>query len=565
VSLTLTLTGKQPAAAQQYAVAVSTPGAGHYRRFLDLTQLRERFGAPDERVTRVSRWAQAAGFRVGDLDATGTRLPITGATRVAEKAFGVTVRYSIRDGARVRTAPTARVPVVIARDVTAVSGLHQHVAQPLHERAAPPASATTLSRDGVSCSTYWAQWNNATVPQKYPSGRQSNQLCGYTGPQLRALYGLNPADTGAGQTIVIVGAYNQPSTLADANATFALNGVAALPASRYQVKTYPTGGGGTAGCDEDSWHLEQALDVQTVHSLAPHARVVYVAAADCTQLEETLAKVITDTALNATIVSNSWGIAAEPADSAYLATVNSTLARAAILGVGTYFASGDTGDTTTATGSRTPAVTFPASSPWATAVGGTTSAIGQNLGVQWQTGWENAANTRTAAGWTPLSPPFIGGAGGGRSAHFDKPTWQSNIPGSRRAVPDIAALADPYTGLLVGSTVDGRFGTGPVGGTSLATPVVASLAALAQAKAGAGSVIGFLAPTLYANKAAGAATTADVQHVAAGIWTPAVPGEAPGEYLIDIDAGVESLSTTSGWDPVTGLGTPGRTFLTDVG
>jgi subtilase family serine protease len=126
-------------------------------------------------------------------------------------------------------------------------------------------------------------------------------------------------------------------------------------------------------------------------------------------------------------------------------------------------------------------------------------------------------------------------------------------------------LADPYTGFYVGYTLNGRYQAGPIGGTSLATPIIASLAAVAQAKAGGDSTIGLLAPVLYAKAAAGRTTTIDTKHVAAGIWTPGISATLPrADYLIDVDAGVQSLKTASGYDPVTGLGTPGRTFLTDI-
>lgn len=589
VTLTLTLVGNRPEkAVADYATTVVTPGSWDYGNFPTITQVRDRFGASPARVQRVTEWARRAGLSVGALDATGIRLAVSGSVSAVEEAFGVTLDAGIRDGVRVRTAALGRIPSAVRADVAGVQGLSPLVARPMHVRvgawgqarvtcqnAVVPAhrcaehagvsAAVGGSQDGEFCAPYWAAWNTSKVPQKYPAGLQSNQLCGYTGPQLRALYGLEGSDTGAGQTIVIVGAYNQASTLADANAAFAANGVPALPASRYVVKTY-TGDTGVQGCDEAAWHWEQALDVQTVHTLAPEARIVYAAAADCTQLEETLAGVIADTGLGATIVSNSWGILTEPDDSSYLAATNAILARAAILGIGTYVASGDGGDTTTVTGSRTPAVSFPASSPWTTAVGGTTSALDAGNTVLWQTGWENAGNQLSSGSWARISPPFIGGAGGGRSASFAKPTWQSSIPGDTRAVPDLAALADPYTGFTIGTSIDGQYVTGPVGGTSLATPIVASVAALAQARAGAGSDIGLLTPLLYTDAAAGGTITGDVQHVDAGVWTPWLDDtHADGDYLVDVDARVESLTTGAGYDHVTGLGIPGRSFLSDVG
>jgi hypothetical protein len=59
--------------------------------------------------------------------------------------------------------------------------------------------------------------------------------------------------------------------------------------------------------------------------------------------------------------------------------------------------------------------------------------------------------------------------------------------------------------------------------------------------------------------------TTDVVHVAAGIWTPTLPDATTGSFLLDTDAGVQSLSTSSGWDPVTGLGAPGSSFLDGLG
>ena len=204
---------------------------------------------------------------------------------------------------------------------------------------------------------------------------------------------------------------------------------------------------------------------------------------------------------------------------------------------------------------------FPASSPWTTAVGGTTSALNASDQVLWQTGWETAANTLTSAGtWQRLTPPLLAGAGGGNSQRFDKPTWQAATPGTTRSVPDIAALADPFTGLRIGYTTSGGYVTTPTGGTSLATPIVASLVAVAQARAGDADA-GFLAPVLYAKPG----LLTDVRHVAAGIWTPTITAtQSAGNYLLDVDSRVQSLTTGVGYDQVTGLGVPGSAFLTGL-
>ncbi|MFG2042248.1 protease pro-enzyme activation domain-containing protein [Dactylosporangium sp. NPDC048998] len=559
VTLTLTLAA-DPQTVSAAATEVSTPGSASFGRHLTRSQVRDRYGASAGQVDRVTRWATKAGFRVVGLDDTRSRLTITGTVRQARVAFGTQLRATTRDGVRVRAAAsTARIPTPVRADVRAVSGLSQQVARPLIARPAAVPNA-----DGQYCSAYWAQYNKASVPQKYPSGRQSNVLCGYNGSQLRAMYGLGANDRGQGQTIVIVGAYINPTALADANTTFAKNGVPALPANRFVVKQYNLPGG-ASGCDRDSWYAEQALDVQTVHTLAPDARIVYAAAPDCTQLEETVAAVIADTSIDSTVISASWGIVGEPNDPAYLSATNTILARAALLGIGFYAGSGDYGDHSSLDGANGPTAMFPASSPWATAVGGTSTGLNASNQVVVQTGWESAANVLSGGTWKRLNPALAGGAGGGPSHFFDKPAWQANLPGSKRTLPDVSALADPYTGFYVGYTVGGQYRAGPIGGTSLATPIIASLTAVAQARTGGTTVVGLATPVLYAKAAAGRPIVTDVKHVDAGIWTPATAaGQPSGDYLLDLDAGVQSLKTGPGYDPVTGLGVPGPSYLTDL-
>lgn len=591
VSAILTLTPARPV--EPAATAVSDPASKGFRRFLSLGQVRARFGAPPARVARVTRWARDAGFAVGRVDGMGSRLPITGNAAAVRRAFGVSLVETMVSGVWVRSASPAQVPAAIAADVLTVTGLSQPVAVPMSLRSclAPPATSNALAAaplettagcaaqpalagaGGASCALAWGEQPVPAALEHALPSRVSVPLCGYTGPQLRTLYGLAGSDDGAGQTVVVVGAYNSPSTLADANRTFALTGVASLPAGRYQVRTLPDAGSTmVTGCDRAAWAVQQAASVQAVHALAPGARIVYVAAPDCTRLVDALAAVVSDAGLAGAVVSLGWGVPAEALADGDRAATDAVLARAALRGMSTVSASGFYGAAVTA-GPWTPNVAYPASSPWTTAVGGTTSAVGVGERVLWQTGWASVVGDRQQAGRRDLQPlrgagvvPFgrrdivpagrrdvvLAAAGGGPSRYGARPSWQTGTVGGYRQVPDVAALADPLTGLRVGLT-NGEYLVRPTGGTGLATPVVAALTALAQARTGTRA--GLLAPLLYARAAAGRPLVGDVRHVAAAVW---VPQNGRG-LVVAVDAAHERSGP--GWDPVTGLGTPGARFL----
>jgi subtilase family serine protease len=118
---------------------------------------------------------------------------------------------------------------------------------------------------------------------------------------------------------------------------------------------------------------------------------------------------------------------------------------------------------------------MPASSPFATGIGGTSLFLNSNNHIQFQTGWGNNETRLTyPAPNPPYDPPlhlgFIYGAGGGTSAIWPQPPFQSSLMSKYRQVPDISYIADPYTGVNVIMTVGGSTVLEVIGGTSLATP-----------------------------------------------------------------------------------------------
>jgi subtilase family serine protease len=288
----------------------------------------------------------------------------------------------------------------------------------------------------------------------------------------------------------------------------------------------------------------------------------------------------------ADIVSNSWGFSG--GDSKLPAGVvpafEQVFEQGAAEGIGFYFASGDDGDQSTVTPGGQTSVMYPASDPWVTSVGGTSLATGPGGRYEWETGWGDdiAPLSADGTGWTALPGTFAGGATGGPSGLFTQPfyqrgivpAWLSHPAGATtamRVVPDIAADADSATGMLIGLTKQASATSAPaytervVGGTSLATPLIASIQADAQQALG--FPIGFANPAIYLRY--GTRAYRDVTDDALGpgvqiatvdaLASPIPAGDAP-DYAVTL-AHDTSLQATPGYDDVTGVGTPTAAFL----
>ncbi len=187
------------------------------------------------------------------------------------------------------------------------------------------------------------------------------------------------------------------------------------------------------------------------------------------------------------VISNSYGGFEDQTPAAELGVENSINELAAAFGVSANFSTGDSGDFSTVLPAAT--VSNPANSPFATAVGGTSLFINKDKTMKFQTGWGN--NITRIADVTPnppVVPPlllgFDGGSGGGTSAFFSKPSFQKSLSGGKRKLPDIAYVADPFTGVEIIITQGRQQFVTVIGGTSLACPTFSALWALANQAAG---------------------------------------------------------------------------------
>jgi subtilase family serine protease len=429
------------------------------------------------------------------------------------------------------------------------------------------------------------------IPQAEGHTGALDGVCGYTPQQLRSAYGTR-ADSGKGATVAIVLDGSLATMLADANRFFAAHHLPGFTDGQFTVNTGPGFG---ASCADFAEVPEEPLDVETAHIIAPAAKVTYVAA-NCTAdpqqgLLDAETRVV-DQHLG-DVSTESFSILESSFTPAVAAAWTQVFEQGAAEGIGFNFDSGDGGDDTAGTaigagvagGSATPAdlgtpkaVTFPASDPWATAVGGTTLEIGRSGTVTGELGWGDTGTDENATGTGYSEPPpgtFQEGSTGGRSTLFPQPAYQRGVVPAAlstdggtlpaaRAVPDVAANASPVTGWLIAYTPPGGLYSEVVeGGTSGSSPIVASLEA--DAKQPAGHAIGFANPLLY-----------DLRHSAGirDITAPSYPAVAlepnsacfamntpgPGPCLITLGLDT-SLTEATGYDDVTGVGSVTGNFI----
>lgn len=255
--------------------------------------------------------------------------------------------------------------------------------------------------------------------------------------QIIGAYNLNSATGGAGTTIAIVDAYDDP-TIANDLATF--SSYFGLPAATFVKHKMATTISVNSG-----WALETSLDVEWAHAIAPQATILLVEAKS-NSLTDLLAAVSYATSYTGVkAVSMSWGGSEFSTETSYDSYFNAP-------GIAFFASSGDNGA----------GVIWPSSSPNVIGVGGTTLNLDSSGAVISETAWS--------------------GSGGGVSAYETKPTYQTNygVTTTKRAVPDVSYDADPNTGVLVydSTPYQGWSGWWVVGGTSAGAPQWAAIQAL---------------------------------------------------------------------------------------
>ncbi len=467
---------------EAFLADVQDPSSPRYRQFLSQADFDALYAPTPAQEEAVVDHLRGAGLRVTERFPNRLLVGAAGSVAALERAFGVEMHSVQRAGKRHYAAlDEPSLPAEMASYVVGVIGLDDLSERHPHVGSVEPAAA--------------------------PRAALGSNCCHLSPNDVFAFYDNTAAASGAGETIVIAGAYAWRDT--DNTGFNSQWGLPQLPAGSAQVCTGPSTSAGCKFSSRDS--IEIALDVEYAHGTAPAARVLnYMSASTSTADFTTMYnRIVTDNPGH--VVSTSWGACEVALSAASQQTDDNIFANANAIGQSWFAASGDSGsrDCNNILG-----VDNPANSPHVIGVGGTRPACSSGL----------TSSSPACGGYG--SESAWSGSGGGVSQVFARPAFQSGcgVPaGTRRLVPDVALEADTSPGNYVAE--NGSWWI--VGGTSDAAPQWAGLAAgLAQQS---GGPLGSPGALLY-----GVCGTAALHDVTSG---------SNGDY----SAGV-------GYDLVTGLG-----------
>jgi subtilase family serine protease len=605
-------------------------GSGQYHKWLTQDQFNAAYAPTSQEVNSVQNFLTAHGLSVVAVAENNVYVKVQGSVAAVEKAFHVQIDNFGLQGVTYRSnTADPSINDLSGAHVAGITGMDDYGYQPnLTQQIEPdgtPTQPVAIGSHpnglffegqcfrGVQTKTFKDSSTSTTATytgNRYGADITNNKLghlppCGYSPSEIQTAYNMAPLYsqglTGAGQTIVITDAFGSSTIRQDAEVFSQVYGLPDLTSSNFQVLRAPGAVNSTVcnphGLCATNWDLETTLDVEWAHAMAPGANIdLVIAGNNSSDLDEAINYAVVHHLGN--VISNSWGGPEDLGNPARLDRVNRILEQAAAEGIDVNFSSGDCGDESVqipgCAGFKT--VDFPASSPFATGIGGTSLALNSDNTIAFQTGWGNnltrVAN-RVSEGSTPVNPPlhlgFQGGAGGGASLTFARPAFQSGVsfPGTTRLVPDASMVSDPFTGAEYIQTVNGQLSVGVIGGTSLGVQMFGGIMAVATQKAG--HPLGQAAPLLY-NLPGGAVTDVGAfsspNNVTGSITTPsgttnysaddlAAPLDGVTQYYsalynspfstrwFDITFGTDSsLITGPGWDDVTGVGTPnGANFV----
>ena len=529
----------------------SNPSSSTYGQYPSLSTLQKKYGASSSKSNGVINAFKKYGV-TAKLDATHLRVSATISIKNAQKLFG-TPWNLYKTGGETIALPvhTPKLPSGMNGNVDTVAGVRLQVSGSSSSVPTSDAVARTAAFAGGT-PTRTGTSDPGCAPTQFPSAVTAS--AGLFPNQVLSAYGIEPVQAaglrGEGSSVAIVGAgptvNNDLTTFRNC---FGFDGTSLQIHNGQNLKPI----------------LESSLDSQVIAMVAPKlsrfdlwAHSINESADDgdvlgfLQMLAQPIQAATSGTPLP-NVISVSYGVC-ESQVSPYSASrtiAERQLAATAALGITTVVAAGDAGSSTCAHGvpssqltsaDKAQSASWPATSPWVLAVGGT------NLSL-------NDDNSIASSGvWNDTAYPFpyqkASGGGGGVSTFESRPWWQPAIPSQskHRMVPDVAVFADEAPGYTIVCSSDVKScPSSPaqtitfVGGTSAAAPLVAGMIALwdQQARQTGGPRPGFLPPLLYT-----------------------IAKQAPSAFLDvsvgtnEIFSGVSCCSAGPGFDLASGNGSP---------
>ena len=526
ITLNFKPTAAQQSALQDLLKQQQDPASAAYHQWLQPQQFADRFGLSASDLAKVAAWAESQGFRVDYQAHTRTWIHISGSAAQVQSAFHLQLhRYEVDGETHFANAGDPSIPAALEPLVSVIRGLDDFYPKPPHRLARPRPEFT---QPGTT--------THLLVPADLWTIYDMNPL-------------LNAGYNGTGQKLVVVGQSN-----VDLTDVRLFRQDVGLPANDPQIVVAVSDPGTV-----ESQQQEIDLDLEWAGGMAPNATIIYVytnSAAGAVQyaIDKNLAPV----------VSSSYAECEQLVTGPAIAAFESLAQQANAMGITWVAASGDQGaaacDTspTATTAVNGLAVNIPASIPEVTGVGGTTF-------TDPVTGfWSPNNNPVTGASALSYIPEVawndsavsahLSASGGGASALYPKPSWQTGlgVPNDgARDVPDLAFAASPnhdgYVWVYQGSVQ--QLATG---GTSASTPVFAGMLVLLNAYLVANhlqatSGLGNINPTLY--RLAHSSTTAFHDITSGSNIVPCAISSTP-----DCTSGNMGWTAGPGYDQVTGLG-----------
>lgn len=489
---------KDQAGLDAFLTDVSNPNSPNYGRYLTLEEENARFNPDVASEQRVSSWLSSEGVAGVKLVPNHLYVYVRASSASMSKLLNVQINdYVAGDQTFYAPDRVPTLPASVSADVNWIAGLsNEDKLQTYHVKLGNGTGKGSSSPDSTPPYT----------PQDYAAAYNANPI-------------LNAGYNGAGTNIAIT-LWSQAPSDTTLNGWSGSTGSPVATRANGRLTIILTDGSQSTDTDD----TEAALDIESSSGLATHANIRYYEALQPTYADMANALNIagTDAVFNR-FISNSWGGA--ETSSGYN-TTNPVLQANAATGHDYIFSSGDDGSWTQL---GDPYPNIPASSAYVTAIGGTRF-IG-NIVNNWpgERSWDYDPTGNNG---------HPEGTGGGYSRIAGHPSWQvaPGFPGGQthRGYPDVSSVGDPATGMYVCGNLAGCI---QVGGTSLSAPLWAGMFDIVDQYVVAQNKphLGFVNPTLYQL------------------------AQSPQTYAPyhDITSGTNgAYNCSTGWDAVTGLGTP---------